>query len=116
MEKPLALSRRQYDQNAIRPPLRVSQSHERARARTLSPGGTLLFVVPTGTPRIEFNAHRIYSYDQVTLQFGGLTLREFALVPDSQDDGGLIRNASPAVADDQRYACGCYHFQKPRTL
>ena len=33
--------------------------------RVLSANGSLLFVVPIGKPKIEFNSHRIYSFDQV---------------------------------------------------
>jgi len=33
--------------------------------RVLQPGGDLLFVTPVGKPKIEFNAHRIYSYEQI---------------------------------------------------
>lgn len=75
-------------------------------------GGDLLFVVPIGQPKIMFNAHRIYSYDQVLEYFKGLKLVEFALVPDQPNDGGLIKNVSKAVADAQEYGCGCFWFQK----
>lgn len=85
----------------------------RELARVLAPGGHLLFVVPTGRPRVQFNAHRIYAYRQVLEAFPGLTLREFALIPDSAADGELIRDADPALADRQAYGCGCYHFTKP---
>ena len=37
--------------------------------RVLQPGGDLLFVTPVGKPRIEFNAHRIYSYEQILEYF-----------------------------------------------
>ncbi len=37
----------------------------RELVRVLKPGGTFLYVAPIGKPRIEFNAHRIYSYEQV---------------------------------------------------
>ena len=80
--------------------------------RVLAVGGNLLFVVPIGQPRIMFNAHRIYSYDQVLEYFKGLKMVEFALVPDQPNDGGLIKNASKAVADAQEYGCGCFWFQK----
>ena len=36
-------------------------------------------MVPTGAPRIQFNAHRIYAYRQVVEAFPTLALREFAL-------------------------------------
>jgi len=81
--------------------------------RVLAPGGTLLLVVPlAGTPRIRFNAHRLYSYRQITGGFADLKLQEFALVPDKPEHGGLIRDASPETADAQNYGCGCFHFTK----
>jgi hypothetical protein len=39
-------------------------------------------------------------------------LREFALVPDQAQTVGLIRPASEAQADAQRYGCGCFWFQR----
>jgi len=80
--------------------------------RVLAPGGSLLLVVPIGRPRIMFNAHRIYSYDQITDYFQGLELKEFALIPDSPKNGGLIRDAKKVQANDQRYGCGCFWFKK----
>jgi SAM-dependent methyltransferase len=81
--------------------------------RVLAPGGQLLFVVPVGEPRIQFNAHRIYGFVQVLQLFEGLTLEEFSLIPDSAEHGGLIRNALPSQVKDQRYGCGCFLFGKP---
>jgi SAM-dependent methyltransferase len=78
--------------------------------RVLMPGATLLFVVPIGQPRIMFNAHRIYSYDQVLSYFSDLELKEFALIPDNPRDGGLIYDAAREVADAQVYGCGCFWF------
>lgn len=82
--------------------------------RVLAPGGDLLFVVPVGAPRIMFNAHRIYAYEQIEEYFAGLDIKEFALIPDSEDVGGLIRNADPKLVRSQRYGCGCFWLQKPR--
>lgn len=79
--------------------------------RVVSPGGSLLFVVPVGKPSIEFNAHRIYSYDQVMSYFSDHDLQEFALIPDA---GGLVVNASKELADSQDYGCGCFWFIKRR--
>lgn len=80
--------------------------------RVLANGGTLLFVVPVGRPRIMFNAHRIYSYEQILKYFADLQLIEFALIPDNEGDGGVIRNADPCVVRTQSYACGCFWFKK----
>lgn len=78
--------------------------------RVLAAGGTLLFVVPVGKPRIMFNAHRIYSYEQIISSFPELELKEFALIPDDPKDGGLIYQATREMADAQRYGCGCFWF------
>jgi SAM-dependent methyltransferase len=78
--------------------------------RVLAIGGSLLFVVPVGKPRIMFNAHRIYAFDQIMDRFTDLELREFALIPDNPNDGGLLRHAAKELADLQRYACGCFWF------
>ncbi len=82
--------------------------------RVLAPGGQLLFVVPLAeTPRIQFNAHRIYAYEQVMEMFAALTLCEFALIEDDGASSGLIRDANSELLRGQRYACGCFHFRKP---
>ncbi len=81
-------------------------------ARVLQPGGTLIFVTPVGEPRIEYNAHRIYSYEQVQNLFPTLTLKEFSLIPDEYKEVGIIENADPALVAKQRYACGCFVFTK----
>lgn len=81
--------------------------------RVLAPGGSLLFVVPLGgKARIQFNAHRIYTYDQIMDYFSDLTLKEFALIPDLHTEGDLVRNATRELANSQRHGCGCFWFVK----
>jgi SAM-dependent methyltransferase len=80
--------------------------------RVTASGGSLLFVVPVGKPRIQFNAHRIYSYDQIIKYFDGFTLKEFALIPDEPNDDNLIINATEEQSDEQNYGCGCFWFVK----
>ncbi|HEY6505830.1 MAG TPA: DUF268 domain-containing protein [Chitinophagaceae bacterium] len=77
--------------------------------RVARPNGTILFVTPVGKPKIEFNAHRIYSFEQISEYFKGCELIEFALIPDA---GGLILNADPALVKEQKYGCGCFWFKK----
>lgn len=78
--------------------------------RVLAKNGHLLFVVPISSyPRIEFNAHRIYSYKMVLEMFESFNLKEFCLIPDS---GKIIRYAREKDCENQRHACGCFHFIK----
>lgn len=77
--------------------------------RVLGKGGSLLFVVPVGRPCVRFNAHRIYSYEQVVSAFRSLHLERFALVDDA---GKFILDADAANADAQEYGCGCWWFKK----
>ncbi len=80
--------------------------------RVLKPGGNLLFVVPVGQPRLQFNAHRIYSYEQIREYFQDLKLKEFSLVADNWKEVGLIKNADPALVKNLIFGCGCFWFTK----
>ena len=81
--------------------------------RVLSPGGSLLFVVPIGgKAKIMFNAHRIYTHEQILKYFSQLKLKQFALIPEKAEDGGLIINPSGKILANQNYACGCFWFVK----
>lgn len=81
--------------------------------RVLAKDGSLLFVIPIGNKsKIEWNAHRIYTYNAVINLFPGLRLKEFSLIPESEKDGGLIRNADKKLLDKESYACGCFLFTK----
>lgn len=82
--------------------------------RVLAVRGNLLVVVPVGKPNIFFNAHRVYSYEQVRAMFPNLNLVEFSLIPDDPQQGGIIANAKPEQADQQNYGCGLFWFSKPR--
>lgn len=81
--------------------------------RVTAQNGDILFVVPTGKPKILFNAHRIYSYAQIISYFGDeFELRDFFLIPDNAVTHGVIHNASEKDADLQNYGCGCFWFKK----
>lgn len=77
--------------------------------RVVKPNGNLLIVVPVGKPKIAFNAHRIYSFEQILEYFSPFSLAEFSLIPDY---GGLINNANPELVQFQSYGCGCFWFKK----
>jgi hypothetical protein len=80
--------------------------------RVLAIGGNLLFVVPVGKSRVIYNAHRIYSYNQICEYFRDLKLIEFMLIPDNAVENGIIYTASRDAVASQDYGCGCFWFQK----
>jgi len=80
--------------------------------RVVAINGNLLFVVPIGNPKIEFNAHRIYPYDTIIKAFSALALREFSLIPDDFENIGYITNPPLELINKQKWGCGCFWFTK----
>tara|TARA_A100001015_G_C14968263_1_gene703977 strand:- start:599 stop:1345 length:747 start_codon:yes stop_codon:yes gene_type:complete len=80
--------------------------------RVLNYSGNLIFVVPVGKKNIYFNAHRVFSYDQIIEYFNELELIEFSLVDDDGYNTGLKINADPSLVSQNNYACGCFWFRK----
>lgn len=80
--------------------------------RVLAVNGQLIFVTPVGKPKIEFNAHRIYSYKQVLGLFPNLILKEFSLITDTVEQGDFIEHAKSEIVETQKYACGLFIFTK----
>ena len=83
--------------------------------RVLAPQGSLVFVVPIGKPQIMFNAHRIYSPEQIVSYFSELTLKEFSLIPDNEQDGNIVKNPPQDLIKKQIYGCGCFLFTRNDT-
>ena len=81
--------------------------------RVLAPGGVLLFATPVGRSRTMFNAHRVYSYAEITTAFPRLVVESFALITDGRHGGKLIFDADPALVAEQKYGCGCWVFRRP---
>lgn len=77
--------------------------------RVTKPKGDILFVTPVGMQKIEFNGHRIYSYETVTRMFEKCEIISFSLIP---DEGGIIENADIELVKNQIYGCGCFWFKK----
>lgn len=77
--------------------------------RITSTNGDILFVTPVGKQRIEYNAHRIYSFELVVQMFDNCKLMSFSLITDK---GEFIENANPALVKEQQYGCGCFWFKK----
>ena len=81
-------------------------------SRVVSKGGSLIFVVPIGKAKIEFNAHRIYSYDMVVKMFPEFSIKEFSLIPDNALSSGMIFHATKHDSDKQIHGCGCFWLIK----
>jgi SAM-dependent methyltransferase len=78
--------------------------------RVLKQNGSLLFVVPLGGKmRIQYNAHRIYTFDYIIKTFEPLKLEDFAFI---NDDGRFLPDASENDVKEQKYGCGCFWFKK----
>lgn len=71
--------------------------------------GHLLLVVPLGKPKVQFNAHRIYSFELINNLFKDFELKNFTLIT---DENILIENADPDLVKKQEYACGCFWYIK----
>jgi SAM-dependent methyltransferase len=84
-----------------------TQKAARELVRILAPGGHLYFSLPIGLPRVQFNAHRIHSPQQILDYFTELALVEFAVVDDS---GRFFFDVDPQGYKQSGYACGMFHF------
>lgn len=80
--------------------------------RVVKEDGDLLFVIPIGENKIMYNAHRIYSYEQIISYFDDFNLIEFSLIQDDGYGGNIINNATKELADMQEYGCGMFWFKK----
>jgi SAM-dependent methyltransferase len=78
-------------------------------SRVLRPGGRLLFVVPVGKARIQFNAHRVYDPRQLQAIFPELKLESFSLLDDAER---FHPSAALELGAAQRYGCGCFLWTK----
>ncbi len=78
-----------------------------ALQRVLAPGGQLLYSMPIGQERVEFNAQRIWDPRRVIDVAKELQLIEFSAVGDSRE---FVENARIEDFVASRYACGLYRF------
>jgi SAM-dependent methyltransferase len=80
--------------------------------RVLAPGGDLLVATPVGSPRVMFNAHRVYDHETFARYFAPLELVEFTLI-EEHGEGGLVVAPPAERVRAEYYACGCFWFRKP---
>jgi SAM-dependent methyltransferase len=75
--------------------------------RILAPGGQLLFSMPVGRERVEFNAQRIWNPTKPAKILSTLQLLEFSVVT---DEGEFLMGSNPSEFVGARYCCGLYRF------
>jgi len=80
--------------------------------RVCAVGGSVLFVVPVGKPKICYNAHRIYTPRMIADYFAPLVLREFAFIGNSFADGPITKMSIDQESIHLKDGCGCFWFQK----
>jgi SAM-dependent methyltransferase len=76
--------------------------------RLLAPGGRLLFSMPVGIERTEFNSQRIWNPAHPVELMDGFRLVEFSAVNDA---GKFLQNIKVDAVAHDKYACGLYEFQ-----
>jgi len=77
--------------------------------RILKPGGNLFFSLPVGKDRVCFNAHRIHRASQIVEYFDVLKLVSLNGVDDNRR---YYENVDIDFFDNNKYACGFFHFIK----
>lgn len=84
--------------------------------RVTTRGGSILINLPLGqTPTICFNAHRIYSKEQILNMFQGFKLIDFLFI--NRDCQFPAYTSTPSTEElgiyaNGHYAAGCFHFIK----
>jgi ubiquinone/menaquinone biosynthesis C-methylase UbiE len=81
--------------------------------RVLKPKGQLLMVLPLNrNPKVVFNAHRLYSYEQVISMFSGLKVKEFSAI---FCNGPICKNIQPTeiTSSPDEDTTGLFWFVKP---
>jgi len=78
--------------------------------RVISDDGHIYFVVPIGgVANIQFNKHRVYTYQMVKGLFDEFDIVDFSLVTDS---GDFIPKSSEKLSNEQVYGCGCFLLKR----
>lgn len=80
--------------------------------RVLAPAGVLLFSMPVGRERVEFNAQRIWNPLRPIELLRQMDLVEFSAV---DDDGEFRPFVEPQSFAHSKYACGLYRFVRQGT-
>lgn len=77
--------------------------------RVVVTGGQIIFSVPVGVQRLEFNGHRIFDPLTVVNLFAGCELQEFSVI---DDENKLHEDVRPGDWRNLIYGCGLFLFRK----
>jgi len=77
--------------------------------RIISANGDILFSVPVGIQRLEFNGHRIFDPMTIIGLFDGFDLVEFSVI---DDEDYFHQSVAPESFRNINYGCGLFHFCK----
>jgi SAM-dependent methyltransferase len=77
--------------------------------RVINPGGKIIFSVPVGVQRLEFNAQRIFNPKSIIELFSGCNLDEFSVV---DDDNNFYEHQKPEDWAHLRNGWGLFLFTK----
>lgn len=77
--------------------------------RVVAVGGQIVFSVPIGVQRLEFNGHRIFDPKTIVDLFESCDLQEFSVVDDRNE---LHENVRVDDWRNLRYGCGLFLFKK----
>lgn len=86
--------------------------HEKAikeMQRVVDHNGHILFSVPIGNQRLEFDGHRIFDCYEVIRLFNECDLLEFSYINDSN---AYYENISIEDCPALNFGCGLFHFKK----
>lgn len=78
--------------------------------RIIKPNGNVLFSLPIGIERVEFNGHRIFDAEKII----GYFEKEFKLIEFSviDDEDNYYENVNISDFKTMNYGCGLFHFRK----
>lgn len=77
--------------------------------RVVGCNGHILFSVPIGIQRLEFDGHRVFDPFEIIRLFAKCDLKEFSYI---DDENVLHENVNIKNCPTLNFGCGLYHFQK----
>lgn len=77
--------------------------------------GDIIFSVPIGIERLEFNAHRVFNPNTIIKLFDECKLVEFSVIDDNEKFIEKTDITRIDLFESLNYGCGLFHFKKIKT-